>query len=450
MLARTIGLHQTQAASSQVSPEESEERFKVLRSLYLLDKNCAISRGSICWLPSYDCDVSFLPCHADPMYAARIKLATLQEEIYRLFHAAGSQKQSVAKHKASLSRVDQRLERWANAHDIYDSRRPRDQNVDLKLDFFAARITAFHGSSDADHIRRTLNDARASCLLLLTSLDERNTALIGWLDGLLLSMHSLSLLEQSDQGTDLTAFPLPKDEKTNPPVPSRFHSLLSSFPVPAFFLLAKNILWSVSGDSAAQVEVDLNLLQMVCACFKTLDSQIPADNYTRRVGRTFERLLEIVQFLVNPRPSPLEAAGSFHTNTSPTVPGVANVPDFGLTTSPISPVSWDGFSNKTTSTVATNTNSPETVSTMTSPNLLTPADMSYLGQQQCLVRQSTYPSRPWRCPVGLPSRKRRHLGGDAEDVTSMDSHSEAFIVDLLASNPEITFDMPYNPVVGNV
>ncbi|KAL1963925.1 hypothetical protein VTN77DRAFT_7731 [Rasamsonia byssochlamydoides] len=460
VLVRTIGLHQMHAASNGVSPEEAEERLKVLRALYLLDKSCAISRGSICWLPTFDCGISSALCQpafADPTYAARMELAMLQEEIYRLFHSAESQKQSVAEHKIALSRVDQRLERWANAHDIYSSSHPDSQDVSLKLDYFAARITAFHGSSDPGHIRRALNDARASCLLLLTSLDEHNPAMVEWLEGLLLSMHSLKFLEKNvshrlDKNTQgFAAFAAAKNEKVNEPVPSRVHSLLSSFPVPAFFLMAKNVVWSISGENQAQAEGDLNLLQMVCACFKGLDSRIPADNYTRRVGRAFERLLEIVHLLVHPQQlqtSSLETQESFNSHSTPPtqslVAGVPTLADFGdLTTSlpgAMPPVSWDGFSNKNAVTVVTNTNLADTASTITSPGLLTPVDMSsYLSQPAEPLRQA-YPSRPARRPMGPPSRKRRHMS-DPEEVGSMESHAESFIFDFLASNPEMSFDI---------
>ncbi|KKA23239.1 transcription factor Cys6 [Rasamsonia emersonii CBS 393.64] len=456
VLVRTIGLHQMHAASNGVSQEEAEERFKVLRSLYLLDKSCAISRGSICWLPSFDCGISSVlsqPAFSDPTYAARMELAMLQEEIYRLFHSAESQKQSVAEHKIALARVDQRLERWANAHDIYSSSHLVGQDIDLKLDYFAARITAFHGSPDPGHLRRALNDARASCLLLLTSLDEHNPAMVEWLEGLLLSMHSLKFVDrklgqQQDKNTqDHADFAAAKNEKAHEPGPSHFHRLLSSFPVPAFFLMAKNIVGSISGDNQAQAEGDLNLLQMVCACFKGLDSRIPADNYTRRVGRAFERLLEIIHLIINPQTSSLETQDSFHSQGTPStqslVAGVPNLTDFGDLTSPTGAVpavtvSWDGFTNKST-TVTTNTNQIDTPGTITPPSLLTPVDMSYLTQPADALRQQSYPSRAPRRPMGPPSRKRRHLSD--EDVVSMDSQSETFLFDLLASNPDMSFDI---------
>lgn len=441
------------AASHGVSPEEAEERFKVLRSLYLLDKSSAISRGSICWLPTFDCGISSVLCQpafSDPTYAARMELAMLQEEIYRLFHSAESQKQSVTEHKIALARVDQRLEHWANAHDIYSTSHLAGQNVDLKLDYFAARITAFHGSSDPGHLRRVLNDARASCLLLLTSLDEHNPAMAEWLEGLLLSMQSLKFVDrnlgqQDKNRQDLAEFAATKNEKSNEPVPSRFHSLLSSFPVPAFFLMAKNIVGSISDDNQAQAKGDLNLLQMVCACFKGLDSRIPADNYTRGVGRAFERLLEIIHLIINPQTPPIETQDGFHSQGTPStqslVAGMPNLPDFGDLVSPTGAVPavtvpWDGFSNKSTM-VTTNTNHMDTTST-SPPSLLTPVDMSYLTKLDSL-RQPSYPSRAPRRPMGSPSRKRRHLSD--EDVVTMDSQSETFLFDLLTSNPEMPFDM---------
>jgi hypothetical protein len=81
-------------------------------------------------------------------------------------------------------------------NDIYDSSQETNRNIGLKLDFFAARIAAFHGSPDLAHIRRALNDARVSCLLLLRSSGQQTPAMSEWLESLLLSMHSLKFLKE--------------------------------------------------------------------------------------------------------------------------------------------------------------------------------------------------------------------------------------------------------------
>jgi hypothetical protein len=130
-----MGLNQTHATSDGVSPEDGQERFKVSRSLYLRDKSFSISRGSICWLPSFDCSPSPEVSHiasADPNWAARVGLASLQEEIYRFSHSAESQTQSLAKHKSTLSPIEQGLEYWATAHNVFSSSRTGAFNVDLR------------------------------------------------------------------------------------------------------------------------------------------------------------------------------------------------------------------------------------------------------------------------------------------------------------------------------
>lgn len=165
-----MGLHQTDASSDGISPEESQERSKVLTSLYLRDKSLAISRGSICWLPSFDCGFpADLHLHADSksQHSARNQLASLQEDIYRLFHSAESKRQSSSKFKRALFRIEQDLNQWAKIHDVFGSTHRNPHNVALQLEYLACRISAFHGSPEYSHARIVLDDARASCLLLL-------------------------------------------------------------------------------------------------------------------------------------------------------------------------------------------------------------------------------------------------------------------------------------------
>lgn len=224
--AKTMGLYQTYAVRDGVSPAEAQERFNVFRSLYVQDKSFSISRGSICWLPSFDCSLSSelgQSASTGSNWAAQIQLARLQEEVYRIVHSAGLQKQYSAKHRGALLRIEQSLEQWANTHDVFASPSTDASNVDLQLEFLATRISAFSGSSDPSHVRRTLNDSRASCALLLSSYGKNVETTAGQLDAYLASKSPCEALRRnpsarSSKNRDITSSHGAR-EYTSEPVP---------------------------------------------------------------------------------------------------------------------------------------------------------------------------------------------------------------------------------------
>jgi hypothetical protein len=317
-----MGLHQAHAASGGVSPEEAQERFKVFRSLYLLDKGFAISRGSICWLPSFDCSLSSeLDQSPESNYTPRIQLARLQEEIYRLFHSAESQRQSSAKYKAALSRLEQNLQNWANTHDIFGSPSHGGGDTSLQLEFLAALITAFCGSPETSHIRRALNESRASCMLLLIANGKHDQAMVDRLDVLLLSKSPSRALHKPTtrrrSGKQSPERSRPSISETAQPHVAR---LLDAFSLPAFFLLARNVLSPIISehDASTHSEGDLELLKLVCECFRTVDGRTHAKTYIYKVRLALERLLETIELVANPHAArrSLPVDDSTHSDTN--------------------------------------------------------------------------------------------------------------------------------------
>lgn len=438
-----MGLHQTHAASVGVSPEEAQGRFKVFRSLYLRDKSFSISRGSTCWLPSFDCSLSSelgQNAFTDSSYAARSQLAALQEEIYRLFHSAESQRQSLVKRKRALSRIEQSLEVWANAHDIFSSLSTGARNVDLQLEFLAARISAFRGSSESSYIRRALNDARASCLLLLISYGKHDQSIVKWLEILPLSNspskslgNAASPQPSKSKNSNTDSLSNNARENTSESVSLRFQTL-DTFSVPGFFLLVKNVIWPVSGNDESQAEEDINLLQKVCACYKELDARLQANNYTRKVSRAFERLLEVVNLFKNSQQLPTPPHGthqSSNTHSPPSTPNIFGRPqglsDFAdLSVPSVNPVPsmfWDGLSTKDTSmrTIGTATRG-------SSPGIPTPVESEYIGQRYDRLSQPS---------VSSPSSKKRPRLYEPD--MSMDDPDTRLLSDFLAVSPMMSF-----------
>jgi hypothetical protein len=411
-----MGLHQTHATSDGVGSDEAHERFKVFKSLYIRDKSLSISRGSICWLPSFDC--SFKPevgqsPFSDGTCSSRIQLAGFQEEIYKLFHSAESQRQTPAKHKSALKRIEQSLERWAKVYDVFGSPGVASRPADLQLEFLATRISAFRGSLETSHINIVLTDARASCLLLLISYGKQTQSLIQRLELLPLSMSPSASLGK-------TAGPRPGSSRKSrsgssvmnagelaiEPSSTRLRSLLDTFSVPAFFFLAKHIILSLATPGATQVEDDIDLLLWSSTCYKEMEVHTEANNYTRKVGRAFEHLIEVITIYRASEtvPSSTTSVPQDNSLTTASPPSSLNMQDPFISSNNFSEFIDPPFniSNFTQDAFNTNSNSAGTAddsSTGASPGLLTPLDTEFIGQQhfESLQQFSISPRSRKRC-----------------------------------------------------
>ena len=451
VLARTMGLNQMRSAPEGVSSEEAQERLKVFTSLYLRDKSFSILRGSICWLPSFDCSLSSELGGSGPVdsrFAFRIHLARLQDESYRLLHSADSSRRSSAKYKSALLHIEQGLRQLANSNSIFSSPYAHSRDVDLQLEFLAARFCVFRKSSEPSHVRQAFSDSRASCLLLVISYGKHDASMIEQLDDLL---HSKSPSESFDQRTlrklsesgKASSF---ESEKLNTGefVTSRFHSLLDSFSVPAFFMLAKNVMRPSSGYDESKAEEDLNLLQRTCACYKELDARTQANNHTRRVGRVFEKLLEVVNLVRTSQQPTSPQGGTQQGYDARSTPGTSNVfgeqnrsSESGNLPSPPSssmpPASWEGFSNKTTSTTT-----PGGTNAHASPGLLTPIDSSDPRYQSYdhLRQDLTFPHIQQHIMRPPSSNHQQASGADVP----MDYFTDPRLLsDIMETNPSMSF-----------
>jgi len=444
VLARTMGLHQKPAASGGLGAGEVEERVKVFRSLYLRDKSLAISRGSVCWLPSFDCSLSSelsQIASADSNCAARIPLSRIQEDIYRVFHSPELTRQTSAVHKSALLRIEQDLERWAHSNDIFSSPCTGSRNVDLQLEFLAARISAFRGSSEPSHVHRVFNDARASCLLLLTSYGKHDRSAAQFPEAFPLSnspskplsvmsprssMSKTSKSDDSEHGMKEDA----TKEGAGDDAPLRFHPLLDTFSVVAFFLLVKNVIRPVSPNDESHIEEDVRLLRKVYACYKEVDARTQADNHIRKVGLVFERLLEVVNITNNYEPGQTSIPATRNSSSTPLnvqnfLCGSQIFPDFSdfpaPSAHPMPSIGWDSLPFKNIST-----RKADSASTNPSPGLLTPLESDIFSPH-------------FQQPLISSNRKRPRLS--PADPSMDDYTSSRMLSDFLAASPMISFDL---------
>jgi hypothetical protein len=463
VLARTMGLHQVHASSGGVCPEEAQERLKVFGSLYLRDKSLSISRGSICWLPSFDCSLSAeieQSGFANSNSAAQIQLARLQEETYRLLHSGELHGSSSAKRKKALSRVLRSLDHWANTNDIFSLVSKNGRDVSLQLEFLAARTSAFYGSPEPSHIRQALDDSRASCLLLLVSYGKYDQPMVERLESLLPSK------SQKKRPSDPESNERYRDpslsnarEGTSESLPPWFHSLLNMFPVPAFFLLAKSIMWPVSASDQSQTEEDMDLLQEVCACYKDINGKTQANSHANKVGRTFERLLGVINLIKNSQapeisPQTTHRSGEIHNSlsTQNLFGGPQDIPCLSdlssASTYPMSHMFWRDPPTKNTSATAKGGEA------MVGPSgLRTPMESPYMEQATEPPQQSFSPhfqrQQQQQQTMSPPDRKRPRV---SEPDFSVDNYADSrLLFDFLAANPMMSSDfMPQDDLTSSI
>lgn len=223
--------------------------------------------------------------------------------------------------------------------------------------------------------------------------------------------------------------------------PSRLHSLLDSFSVPAFCLLATNVIWPSSAYDESKAEEDLNLLQRTCASYKELDARTQANNHTRKVGRAFKSLLEVVNLIKTSQQLSSPHNGMEQSNNAYNAPSTSNpfgeqyrLSEFGNLPSPpassIPPLSWEAFSNKNTSTTK-----PGSPSVGVPLGLLTPMDSQ--NQPYDPLRANLFFPHTQQQIMRPPSSNRQHT---SEPDMSMDCFPDSRLLsEFLRTDPPMSF-----------
>jgi Fungal specific transcription factor domain len=294
LLARQMGLNQSDMVDKGVSPEEQEERLKVYRSLYIRDKSLGVSRGTVCWLPGFE--IQRLPSDesdsGEASYnTARVRIAAFQERVYRLHSSANAQGDFANNSGFHPSGIQNGLQELLRSENIFEQ--PTNiPDIDLWLEFLATRIIALRRNPKSKFIDRTLQDARASCILLLMALEKSSEALSRRLE---------KLCDLPGNSEDSNSPINPTLGKFSAPMLSR--SPLDIFPVSAFFLLAATIIRPMT-SSEQTIGEDLDLLLRMTSCYEEANEKLGADNRAHRLGRAFEKILRIVDCTQNPDGTP--------------------------------------------------------------------------------------------------------------------------------------------------
>jgi hypothetical protein len=219
----------------------------------------------------------------------RAHLAEIQEQLYR--YLAVEPQQQTTKEMASIY---QNLDKWVMSHDIYGYPFLSLHEAELRLTFLMIRMLAFSCSRDNSRQQAILDDARASCLILLIAYEKHDQSLLNMFQ---------SLRRQFNTTIKSTTVQKTVGVANKSPSAGRLTSLINAFPVMAFFQLTKNILWSQEPESASkpgdEVHSDLQLLQDVYTCIVEVNSRTPSQNRASQIECIFGKIIELVQLTQN-------------------------------------------------------------------------------------------------------------------------------------------------------
>lgn len=190
-LARESGL--TQAGPgllprSSLSAVEAEERQKIFRSLFIRDRYSVTAWGAPAWLPSAAPEAppspsmsivyrqGTYPSHpSDSPYRSHWELVGVQDKLHRLLYSTDVPAMSISERRTAIARLQQKLQSWTETYKVPSFHRPNTvDKISLHLAFLGTRMRML----DTDNIvngaacstsLQVINDARLSCLLVVTS-----------------------------------------------------------------------------------------------------------------------------------------------------------------------------------------------------------------------------------------------------------------------------------------
>lgn len=280
-----MGLDKAELLPSDGSADDAVERAKVLRSLYVRDKSLCITRGSVLWLTSYDCNITTqlkVTVERQVPYSSRIQLAMIQDELYHMteapseFRRASASKLSQPKPKSIKQQLDQLAIDYTLLSAPSAPFLPDD--VPIAMEFLSTRIVALSLDSDTRNTESLMSNARASCLLLLIAYGDQSPSVVE-------AYHSFTSTTLSSTNK--------RSSITNEVGNKTFTTLLDTFSVQAFFILFERLAFQeIESDNDIKSSADWELLCKVSSCYTKSSFQMPPQSYHSRVAKIFNRLIE--------------------------------------------------------------------------------------------------------------------------------------------------------------
>ena len=167
-----MGLHQQVDSASNRDTSEAE-RINLFWTLFIMDKQLALMSGKSCHLQGYDCDVplpssettSDMPLRDH--WVAAIKLAFINEDIYRNLYSAESARASDAQRQRRVEILTQNLRNWTTTHQqlLNDGERGSSEkwsfSLELRYSMLTSEILVLRRSRNRESKVQLLSDARA-------------------------------------------------------------------------------------------------------------------------------------------------------------------------------------------------------------------------------------------------------------------------------------------------
>jgi hypothetical protein len=299
-----MGLHQSRASIRSIDSDEAMEKQKVFRSLYIRDKNLAICRGSSSWLPTFDSSIPPLYGQADGdeiKYSPRIELAHIQDEIYRHLHSAEAPDLPPSKQSHLLSKLEQKLERWAATHQVIKKSASSSEGANLALSFFATRLCICRSSDDPRLSVLAFSDAKACCLFfLLATASKPDARFVETLDQLLGRKRPPSPLamEKAEEESEASLSTQPPSLCGDNDTAASLPRLTAIFPLAAIFQVAKNSsLQPIAAPDATpnRPEEEMLLLETLRDRFTAATDHEQVENLVQKLGRTLDTMVRVIR-----------------------------------------------------------------------------------------------------------------------------------------------------------
>ena len=167
-----MGLHQQVDSTSDRDTSEAE-RINLFWTLFIMDKQLALMSGKSCHLQGFDCDVplpssettSDMPLRDH--WVAAIKIAFINEDIYRNLYSAESARASDAQHQRRVELLIQKLRNWTTTHQqlLNDGESGSSEkssfSFELRYAMLTSEILVLRRSKSKENKVQLLSNARA-------------------------------------------------------------------------------------------------------------------------------------------------------------------------------------------------------------------------------------------------------------------------------------------------
>ena len=201
-LARSIGLHQQGLGSPGLEDSVLEERRNVFWSLYILDTTTSFIREKPKYLPLADCDVNLPPStypagSPGATFAAKARLAQVQEEIYQRLYSAEAALLNPSKRRERFTKLFGDIERLETKSLGECPGRPGRGEFthfqkELQFAFCTSRSLLYRSQRASLQCQNGLDEARRCLDIFMSLRDEKNnigaiSALLRYVSSILIS-----------------------------------------------------------------------------------------------------------------------------------------------------------------------------------------------------------------------------------------------------------------------